>query len=66
MEFMERDLGVNTVGYESLVWVRDDNGREFSCSLEHNRSGVRRLDDLSDHERRSCMDVSVIVGTERW
>lgn len=66
MEIIERDLGVRGVGYESMVWVRDDNGTEFSCSLDSPRSGIRSLGDLTDHERTSCMDVSVIVGTERW
>ena len=66
MEFTERDLRVNAVGYESLVWVRDDNGKEFSCSLDSTRNGIRSIDDLTDHERASCMDVSLIVGTERW
>lgn len=66
MEFTERDLRVNAVGYESLVWVRDDSGKEFSCSLDSARNGVRGIGDLTDHERASCMDVSMIVGTERW
>lgn len=66
MECTERDLGVSSVGYESLVWVRDNSGREFSCSLDNSRSGVRSIGDLTDHERASCMDVNQIVGTERW
>ena len=66
MEFTERDQSIGNVGYESMVWVRDDNGREFSCTLDRARGGVRSLGDLSEHERSSCMDVSLIVGTERW
>ena len=66
MEFTERDLRVNAVGYESLVWVRDDNGKEFTCSLDSTRNGIRSIGDLTAHERASCMDVSLIVGTERW
>ena len=30
MEYTERDAKITSVGYESLVWVRDDNGKEFS------------------------------------
>ncbi len=66
MEFTERDNTIGNVGYASMVWVNDDNGREFSCTLDRSRGGVRSLSDLSDHERSSCMDVSLIVGTERW
>jgi hypothetical protein len=66
MEYIERDPRVNAVGYESLVWVRDHSGREMSCSLDAARGGVRNIDDLTDHERSSCMDVNLIVGDERW
>lgn len=66
MNFSERDLGLKNVGYESLIWVNDDNGKEFSCSLDKIRGGVKSIHDLTDHERSSCMDVNSIVGTERW
>ena len=66
MEFTERDRNITSVGYESLVWVRDNDGKEFSCTLDNNRANVNTFDDLNDHEKKSCMDVSQIVGTERW
>lgn len=66
MEFNERDTNIGSVGYASMVWVRDGEGREFSCTLDRSRNGVRSLDDLNDHERASCMNVNQIVGTERW
>jgi hypothetical protein len=30
------------------------------------RGEVKSIDELSDHERQSCMDVNLLVGTERW
>lgn len=66
MEYTERDPRVHAVGYESLVWVQDDHGREFSCTLDSARSGVRSIHDLTGHERTSCLDVNLIVGDERW
>ncbi len=54
------------IGYEGLVWVNDDKGRELVCTLESVRGGVRSVDDLTVSERRSCRDVSEIIGTERW
>jgi len=63
MEFIERDPEVNSVGYESLVWVEDDSGNEFSCSLDSTRSGVQSIGDLTDHERSSCTNINQI---ERW
>ena len=66
MEYSERDTHMTSVGYESLVWVRDNEGKEFSCTLDHQRKGVSDFDDLTDHEKESCMNVSQIIGTERW
>ena len=66
MEFTERDSRIGSVGYESMVWVRDNEGREFSCTLDRSRGDVRTLNDLSEHERSSCMNVNQIIGTERW
>jgi len=66
MEFNERDTSIGGFGYESMVWVRDNKGSEFSCTLDSPRGGVHRMDDLSDHERSSCRNVNDIVGTERW
>lgn len=66
MEYKERDAKITSVGYESLVWVRDDEGKEFSCSLDTNRGNVNKFDELTEHEKKSCMDVSQIIGTERW
>ncbi len=66
MEYSERDPKVNAVGYESLVWVQDDTGTEFSCTLDTARNGVRSIHELNEHERASCMNVNAIVGDERW
>lgn len=49
-------------GYESLVWIQDDDGREYVCSLNDVGNEKRFSDDLRD----KCMDVSMIIGTERW
>lgn len=51
--------------YEHLVVVHDETGRtfictldhkctEFLCSLERRRKIPNKLDELSEHERRSC------------
>ena len=66
MEFNEIESSSGQSGYDSMVWVSDDKGHEFSCTLEQARGGVRSLDDLSERERASCVDVNAIVGTERW
>lgn len=49
-------------GYESLVWITDNDGREYVCSLDD----IRNENELNAEERAKCMDVSQIIGTERW
>lgn len=49
-------------GYESMVWVRDNDGRELVCYLDD----IRDEHNLTADERAKCMDVSLLIGTERW
>jgi hypothetical protein len=52
-------------GYESLIWVNDNNGKEYVCSLE-NIDSARPFDQFTEEERKQCADVNQIVGSERW
>ena len=49
-------------GYESMIWVRDNDGREFACYMDD----VKDEHNLTEEERAKCLDVNQIVGTERW
>lgn len=53
-------------GYDSLIWIRDNEGHELVCSVDGVRSDFKDGERLSDEERASCSDVNSIVGTERW
>ena len=53
-------------GYESLVWIRDKDGKEYACPLEAIKGRVKGKEELTDEERNQCTDVSTIIGTERW
>lgn len=57
---------MNEYGYESLVWVRDENGKEFYCPANAVREDFTDGDRLTDSERNACSDVNQIIGTERW
>ena len=57
----ERRFDMNG-GYESLIWVRGNDGHEYACSLED----VKNPEKLSEEERQKCLDVNVLIGTERW
>jgi len=53
------------VGYESMVWVRDKDGKEYACYLKDIK-GIKTKEQLTEEEKAQCIDVSQIVGTERW
>ncbi|HHB76549.1 MAG TPA: hypothetical protein ENK84_08400 [Desulfobulbus sp.] len=53
-------------GLGNLVWVRDKDGKEYACSVEALKGNIKTKEELTDEEKESCMDVSTIVGTERW
>ena len=52
-------------GYESMVWVRDKDGKEYACYLKDIK-GIKTKEQLTEAEKAQCVDVSQIVGTERW
>lgn len=52
-------------GYESMVWIRDKDGKEYACYLKDVK-GIKTKEELTEEEKAKCMDVSQIVGTERW
>ena len=53
-------------GLGNLVWVRDKDGKEYACSVEALKGNIKTKEELSEEEKASCMDVSTIIGTERW
>lgn len=52
-------------GYESMVWIRDKDGKEYACYLKDVK-GIKTKEELTEEEKAKCMDVSQIIGTERW
>jgi hypothetical protein len=53
-------------GYESMVWIRDKEGKEYACYLDALKGNIKEKDQLTEEEKANCLDVSEIVGTERW
>jgi len=56
----------NKGGYESLVWIRVKDGKEYACSANALKGNLKTKEELTEEERAKCMDVSQLVGTERW
>lgn len=53
-------------GYESLAWIKDKNGKEYVCAIDALNGDTSDRTELNDEERKACMDVNLIIGTERW
>jgi len=49
-----------------MVWVNDNEGHEFVCTLDRDFDKNKRYNDLTDDERKTCRDVNEFIGTERW
>ena len=53
-------------GYESLAWIKDKNGKEYVCPISALNGDINDRKDLTEEEKKQCMDVNQIIGTERW
>ena len=49
-------------GYESIEWIRDEDGKEYACYLED----INDKEHLTDEDKAKCLDVNNLIGTERW
>lgn len=53
-------------GYRSLVWLNDKDGKEYVCNIDDIKGSRKDGELINEEEKSRCMDVSNIVGTERW
>ena len=47
--------------YQSMVWVKDETGKEFACYA----SDVKDVNNINDEEKSHCLDLSQVVG-DSW
>ncbi|SHO51042.1 hypothetical protein [Desulfopila aestuarii] len=52
--------------FGSMVWVNDKEGHEYVCTVDRKHDKAKDISDLSEEEKKTCMDVNILVGTERW
>ncbi len=52
--------------FGTMVWLNDDDGHEYVCTVETDFDTKKDMSDLTEEERKTCMDVNSIIGTERW
>ncbi|MFZ5758190.1 MAG: hypothetical protein ACOY32_01005 [Thermodesulfobacteriota bacterium] len=53
-------------GYESLIWLHDREGHEYACSIDLFKGNVSPDHELTDEEKAKCLNVNLLIGTERW
>jgi hypothetical protein len=63
---MPEKMGKGDYDYASMVWIRDKDGKEYACYLDDIKGKIKTKEELTDEERANCLDVSQIIGTERW
>jgi hypothetical protein len=47
-----------------MVWIRDKDGKEYACTVD-NLKDIKRAEDLSEEEKKKCMDLSLVLG-DSW
>jgi hypothetical protein len=51
---------------ETIVWIRDKNGRELACRIDNMKRRSNWDIDPDEIEQERCVDVSRLVGSKRW
>ncbi len=50
--------------YKSMAFVNDKNGKEYACYLQ-DLDGDPSNRELTEEERRKCLDTSLVAG-DSW
>jgi len=50
--------------YKKMVWIKDNDGKEYACYAEDLKS-LKRKEDLTEEEREKCVDMNQILG-DSW
>lgn len=51
--------------YGELVFIYDKEGNEYACPISALKGQVKDGKELSEEERKECLNMAEIVGTER-
>lgn len=50
--------------FSKMAWVNDKKGTEYACYLNSDRN-VKKKEDLSEKEQKSCMNLNAVLG-DSW
>ena len=51
--------------YSDYVFIYDKEGNEYDCPIKALKGNVKDGKELTDEEKKQCLDMAEIVGTER-
>lgn len=47
--------------YSELVYVHDKEGNEYACSVTALKGNIKKVTDLTEEEKKNCVDMSEMV-----
>ena len=51
-------------GYESMIWLNDEEGREYACYIEDVKD-LQKGHNISEDLKKRCLNVNELIGAER-
>ncbi len=51
--------------YSDYVFIYAKEGNEYACPLKNIKGQVVKTDKLTEEEKKKCLNMAEIVGTER-
>lgn len=51
--------------YQKMVWIHDREGKQYACYADDLKGKLRSVDQLTDEEKKSCLDISAVLG-DSW
>ncbi len=51
--------------YQKMVWVNDNQGKQYACYAEDLKGNPERIGQLTEEEKKNCLDLSTVVG-DNW
>jgi hypothetical protein len=51
--------------YSDYVFIYDKEGNEYACPIKNIKGQVVKTDKLTEEEKKKCLNMGEIVGTER-
>lgn len=57
--------GVDMPDYSDYVFIYDKEGNEYACPIERLKGQIVKAEKLTEQEKKKCLNMGEVVGTER-